>query len=215
MRTWKTLLVAALAATLSTGALARPPHHGGHPSTHPARPVPPPPAPVLAPLTVVNDGQAPLLVSVGPPSAGVWVVPGQPVVLDVPVGRTVLTTSVWTFEGLVELERRPVVVTFGGRCHERVGLTADARSWVTLTNHERRAITVYVDGRAVATVPPWSSRGLDLPPGRHLVAVVDERGRLLYHAPTFVHPRTDYDVQIAGGVTVTPMPEGRPVAWRR
>jgi hypothetical protein len=163
----------------------------------------------------VNDGQAPLLVSVGPPSAGVWVVPGQPVVLDVPVGRTVLTTSVWTFEGLVELERRPVVVTWGKPCHERVGVTADARSGVTITNHERRAVSVVVDGRTVAVVPPWSSRAFELPAGRHLVAIVDDRGRLLYHAPAFLQPYTDHDVRVAGGITVTPVPEGRPVAWRR
>ena len=67
-----------------------------------------------------------------------------------------------------------------------------------------------------STLRPRETRTLEVAPGRHLVAVIDASGRLLYQSPVTLGPRTAYDVTFQGGVTVLPQrPAGPPVAWAR
>lgn len=166
-------------------------------------------------LTLVNDGEAPLLVRLSHDSQPFWLVPGATQQSELPSGRVLVTTSVWTFEGLIAVDRRDLLLQPGRAQRETLGWSPRTLSRVTLSNDERSPLRIYVDGNEVAFLPPRHTREITLLPGRHLVAVVDASGRMLYNAPAVVAPRTDYDVRLGGGIVVTPRGQGVQVAWSR
>lgn len=167
-------------------------------------------------LTLHNDGDAPLFVQIDN-DRPLWMLPGALHVTERLVGPVRVSTSLYTWEGLVPLETRVVHLLPGRPAREAIGFQARGLvGAVTLTNLERTPVTVWLDGQHLTTLRPRETRTLDVAPGRHLVAVIDASGRLLYQSPVTLGPRTAYDVTFQGGVTVLPQrPAGPPVAWAR
>lgn len=155
----------------------------------------------LATLTLVNDGQAPLWVTVGRDAQ--WILPGARYAFQVPAGLAHVTTAMYGRGGLVPVSAYDVRTLPGRPAFQSIGFAPPPRdAQVLLTNHESTTVRLYVDGREVVALRPGESRAVNVPLGRHDVLLVEQRGRVLYQAPVDVRGgRTE--VTIWNGVNVS------------
>ncbi len=172
--------------------------------------------PPMVHVSLINDGEAPVYVQVERERRGLWLLPGGVHAVERPMGRLQVSTQLYTFEGLVPLDTFVLDLFPGRPVRQSVGYTPRAAmAPVTLTNREHSTLSVWVDGVLFATLRSRETQALALAPGRHLIAVIDHHGRLLYQSPAVLGARTSYDVVFANGVTVTPRRLTQSVAWSR
>jgi hypothetical protein len=161
-------------------------------------------APPRVALQLANHGPAPLYVTVAGDARGFWLTPGTRQRVDVAVGVVPITTSVYGPRGLVPVDRHDVIVPYGARgLVQELGWAAGPPTTaLTLTNHERTTVRVWIAGREVAVIPPGATRQVQVAAGRHPVVVTEDGGRVLWDAPATFAARGRYDVEIRHGFQV-------------
>ncbi len=168
---------------------------------------------VLPPATVVtltNPTGVPLLVRV-PGGGEVWVLPGARHSFEAR-GRSVdVATFFATPRGLVAVTTHRVALRgeavaaaltappslHAGRPPARGPRPGDAD--VVLTNLQRGPVTLWVGGAFVATAAPGETLRLDVAAGRHDVALIDARGRLLLDDTVTLRPGEDHRLRVDDG----------------
>lgn len=177
-------------------------------------------APPLATLVLVNDGPVPLYVDTRG-IAPFWMLPGARHELDLPPGPATVTTQIAGRFGPTPVGSTSLALLGGRRTVAEIGWQAPpATSRLTMVNHQRRTLRVYVGGQEVGVLRPGASDTFQVRPGRHQVTVVEHGGDIFYNQAVTFAPRKDHTVQVLADAYVHqgrpshPRPHGPPSSSR-
>lgn len=175
------------------------------------RPVPVRIVPPTTRVTLKNQGGAPLYASMAGVQGGVWLLPGGHHTLEVAGFQAVVTSSLYTRYGLTPVDADVLRLTPGRAMVHSLGFTAVApNSQLSVTNHERRTVRVFIGGQEVVAIPPRSTRSFETTAGRHMVTVAEDGGRILYNQAADFTPNSRHTIELRDGVHIATEP-GRPL----
>jgi hypothetical protein len=137
--------------------------------------------PLLATVVLDNDGNSPLWVTVSG-VAPFWLMPDTRQSLQLRPGPVHVDGAVYGPRGLATVVSQDLFARPAATLIADLGWSpAPPSSRVTIHNHERTDVRVYVAGAEIAALRPGSSTTMEVRPGQHQVTVVANHGGILFN----------------------------------